>query len=322
MQQNRIMTNFNKSLLKDQRFILALVIVFITITVSIINPKFIETKNIIAIFQQISVLGIMTMAMSILLIAGGIDLSIGNIMILSGIVMSKIIMESNGQHVLLAIIAGVLTAVLCGFVNGVVVAKSKCMPLIITLGMSQVFFGISLIVSNGRFMNFKGTFDFIGRSRIFGIFPVMLIFLLVMILIAYFVLNYTKFGRRLVAIGGNEKTAYLSGVRVDVYKILVYTFSGLFCAVAAVVFCARLDSITATAGAGYELNALTAAVIGGVTFEGGRGTILGAFLGCLLMGVITNAMNILAVHSYTQTVISGLIIVAAVILSNINKSNK
>lgn len=300
---------------RDQRVLMVGVILLITVVVTLIAPKFVEIRNIVAILQQVTVLGILTMAMGLLLISGGIDLSIGNIMVLSGVVISKVI--TGGGSITWAIVLGLLTGLICGFVNGVIIAKSRCLPLIITLGTSQIFLGASLMITGGKFMNFQKKFDFIGRSRIFDIFPVMLIFLLVMVVFAFVLLNYTRFGRRIVAIGGNERNAYLSGIPIDRYKIIIYSISGVICAVGSIVFVARLDSITATAGAGYELRALTAAIIGGITFDGGKGTIGGAFIGVLLLGIINNAMNILSVWPYAQTAISGAIIVVAVILSNL-----
>lgn len=306
-------------ILRDQRMMLAMVILLIITAISLVNPRFIALKNIITILQQISVLGILTMAMSLLLISGGIDLSVGNIMILSGVVMSKVMMLRG--DVLPAVLAGLLTGALCGVLNGMIIAKSRCIPLIITLGTSLMFYGTALTISEGRIMSFRGRLNGL-KYRIFEVFPMMLLVLLGMILIAYFLLNITKFGRRIVAVGGNEKNAFLSGIPVERYKIAVYALGGFFCAVASLVFAARIDSITANGGAGYETRALTAAIIGGVTFEGGRGTVSGAFLGCLLMGVISNAMNILQVTSYTQTIVTGLIIVSAVVLSNIHNIGK
>lgn len=314
-----------KLLLKDQRIMLAIVIVIIVVAVAAINPKFIAITNLITIFQQISVIGILTMAMGLLLISGGIDLSIGNIMVLSGVVMARAVESSetvNGGTLVLIIGAGVATGIICGVLNGIVIAKSKCIPLIITLGTSQMFYGLALTISSGRIMSFKGVFDALGKTKLFNIFPVMLFVLLAMVLLSFAILNYTKFGRRIVAIGGNEKNAYLSGIPIVKYKVIIYGIAGAFCAIAAIIFSARIDSITANAGSGYETNALTAAIIGGITFEGGKGTISGAFLGCMLIGIISNAMNILQVQSYVQTVISGAIIVCAVVLSNINNIKK
>ncbi|MFC2288234.1 ABC transporter permease [Treponema lecithinolyticum] len=311
--------NILSKAIKDQRFLLALVIFGIIIIIASINPKFIAITNLITVFQQISVLGILTMAMSILLISGGIDLSIGNIMVLSGIIISKSL--SSGISFFPALAAGCITGILAGFLNGIIIAKTKCIPLIITLGTAQIFYGISLTISSGRIMSFYGALNGL-KHKFFSIFPAMLLVLFVMTVSAYILMNKTKFGRRVVAIGGNEKNAFLSGINVTSYKIAVYTLAGFFSAIAGIVFAARIDSITANAGGGYETNALTAAIIGGVTFDGGKGTIPGTFLGCLLMGVISNAMNILRVPTYIQTIITGCIIVCAVILSNINNLRK
>nr|WP_317325071.1 ABC transporter permease [uncultured Flavonifractor sp.] len=308
-----------KKLLKDQRVLLAIVIVAIVVIISLIKPQFIAPGNIVSIFQQICVLGILTMAMSILLISGGIDLSIGNIMVLSGVVMYLCINAAIPLPI--AIMAGLATGLLCGLLNGFIIAKSKCIPLVITLGTSKAFYGLALTVSGGRIMNFGGAFDGL-KTKFFGVFSPMLLVLLVMTVLAFITMNYTKFGRRVVALGGNEKNAFLSGINVTRYKVIVYGIAGLFCAVASMVFIARIDSITANAGVNYETNALAAAIIGGITFEGGKGTIGGAFLGCLLMGVISNAMNILGVDNNIQTIVTGAIIVGAVVLSNINNIRK
>lgn len=308
------------ALLKNQNVMLLVVLIAIGTAVTIANPNFLRITNIVSILQQVSVLGILTMAMALLLISGGIDLSLGMIMALSGIVISRFI--TDGGPIWLAVLLGLATATLAGLINGVIISLTKTMPLIITLGMASVYFGIALMVSGGGFMNFSGAFDPIGRTRIGGILPTTLVFLFVVVILAFILLNYTRFGRRIVAIGGNEENAYLSGIRVNRYKTVVYTIGGLLAGVASIVLVSRLDSIVATAGAGYELSALTAAVIGGVTFEGGRGSITGAFIGVILMGVIANAMTILSVNSYLQTAITGAIIVVAVILSNVGKMRR
>ncbi|NLJ40086.1 MAG: ABC transporter permease, partial [Clostridiales bacterium] len=249
-----------------------------------------------------------------------IDLSIGNIMILSGCVMSVLL--TKGIHLAIALPLGLLVAVLCGFINGLIIAKSKCMPLIISLGMSGAYFGIALLITEGRFMSFKLAFEELRKLKLFDIIPITLLIFIALVIVASIVVNRTKYGRRIVAIGGNEKNAYLSGIKVDKHKILAYTLSGLYCGIAAILYASRLDSITAQGGAGYELTALTGAIIGGITFEGGKGTVLGAFLGVVLMGIISNSMTILEVNTYVQEIISGLIIVAAVILSNIDAYRK
>ena len=304
-----------KALLRDQRVLLGAVIILLVAVVGIINPKFIRPNNILSIFQQISVLGVLTMSMSMMLISGGIDLSIGNMMTLSGIVVATVL--KNGGSMGVAVLAGVGISVLCGLFNGFVIAKFKVLPLIITLGTSQVFYGVALLIAGGSFLQFQNKLDFMRKVKLFDFVPLMVIFMLAVVILMQVLLTRTRFGRRIVAIGGNEKNAYLSGISVDLYKVITYGISGAIVAIAGLIFAARLNSITASAGSGYELDALVAAVIGGVTFEGGRGTILGAFLGCLLTGIISNALDILGVDAYIKIVITGMIIVVAVVLSNI-----
>ena len=306
-----------RRILKDQRLLLLIIIVVLSATVGIINPRFVRLNNIMAILQQISVLGVLTMAMSMLLISGGIDLSIGNMMTLSGVVVATLLMR--GANLLVAVLAGMGVSTLCGLLNGVIIAKSRTMPLIITLGTGQMFNGISLLIAGGSFLQFENKLNFLRTVKLFDFLPLMVIVMLAIVVLMYVLLNKTRFGRRIVAIGGNERNAYLSGIKGDLYKILTYGISGAIVSVAGLIFAARLNAITANAGAGYELDALVAAVIGGVTFDGGRGTVLGAFLGCLLTGIISNALDILGVDAYVKIVITGAIIVGAVVLSNIEK---
>jgi ribose transport system permease protein len=310
----------NIAFMKDQRFILVIVIILLVIIVSIINPKFIRLTNIMTILQQISVLGILTMAMAMLLISGNIDLSIGNMMTLSAVVMATAL--KNGQSLAVGVVLAILVSMLCGLINGVIITKSKCIPLIITLGTSQVFYGASLLITGGSFMSFNGELEFMRKVALFDIIPLMVLLMVLVVVFVHFLINKTKFGRRIFAIGGNEKNAYLSGVKVDLYKILTYVISGGMVAIAGIVFAARMNSIAPAAGSGYELDALVAAVIGGVTFDGGRGTISGAILGCLLTGVISSAMDILGVHAYWKIAATGTIIVVAVVISNLENIRK
>lgn len=308
------------AILRDQRVLLILVIIALVAVVGFINPKFVKLSNIIAIFQQISVLGILTMVQAMLLISGGIDLSIGNMMALVGVLVATLLM--NGCSLFVAILGGVAAGTVCGLFNGVIISKSRCMPLIITLGTGQIFYGVSLLICGGSFLQFKEKLEFMRKIQLYNFLPLMVIFMLAIVLFMYFLLNKTKFGRRIVAIGGNEKNAFLSGINVDAYKIATYAIGGAIVSIAALILGARLNSITATAGDGYETDALVAAIIGGVTFEGGRGTVFGAFLGCLLTGIISNALDILGVHAYVKVVISGAIIVGAVVLSNLDNLRK
>ncbi len=315
-------------LLKNQRFLLLIIIVVIMIAVGFANNNFLKVTNILALFQQIAVLGLLTMGMAMTMLSGGLDLAIGNIMILSGCTVSLLLTGggiTGNEAVMpvgLAVLVGLGVALAAGFIDGLAVAKSKCIPLIITLGMSNVYYGLALIITDGQYMNFDLQFDALRTAKIGDAFPITLLIFVGGVILTNFIVNKTKFGRRILAIGGNEENARLSGIRVDKYKIMTYMLGGLFCGVGAILYASRLNAITAGSGAGYELNALTACIVGGITFDGGKGTIIGAFLGVFFIGLISNIMNILGVDSYYQTMISGVIIVAAVMLSNINQMRK
>lgn len=303
-----------RKVVTDSRGLLFIIMLGISIITQCVNPRFFTTNNIISILQQVAVMGMMTMGMVLLLLTGLSDLSIGMNMTLCAVCISQII--TAGGSVWVAILVGVVVGGLCGLLNGVIVAKTRSMPLIITIGTSNFFSGLALVVSQGRFMNFGGKFNFL-RERIFGLFPLTLVFMLAMVLIMAFVIRRTRFGRRCVTVGSNESAAYLAGINTDFYKIMGFVIMGLICGVSSVVFVSRLDSIVADAGASYSLKVLSAAIIGGVTFEGGRGTVLGAVIGVLFIGVISNVMTVLNINTYWQTALQGVVIVVAVICSNI-----
>jgi len=312
------------SLVRDQRILLLILIVLIAIIVGVINPRFLDMRNIITILQQISVMGVITLGFAMLMLSGGLDLSVGSIMTLSGCTIALMVAD-NPTHlptVLIAVVVGIAIGLVCGALNGLIIAKSRCIPLIISLGMSGIYFGITLLTSGGNYMSFRLAFEPLRAIRIAGIVPINTIVFLLMVAMCYVLVNHTKYGRRIIAIGGNELNARLSGIKVDAYKVVTYAICGLCCGIAAILYASRLDSITAGAGAGFELDALTACIIGGITFDGGKGTILGAFLGVVFMGLIANAMNVLGIASSMQYVVSGVIVVAAVIISNINNLRK
>jgi ribose/xylose/arabinose/galactoside ABC-type transport system permease subunit len=302
-----------------QKLVLLGVIVVICITASIINPNFFAVRNFLAILQQIAVLGIITMAMLSLMIARTLDLSLGAIIGLCGGILCKMVMA--GYSIYRAVPFVFLLSGLCGFLNGLIVTKSKSEPLIITLGMSFFYNGLALVITDGGFLSLKGHLSWLGSGSLLGIpVPVMVLFLLM--ILTHFILKFTKYGRRLHLIGANEEMAYLSGIAVDRYKIINYTIAGFITGAATLVLVARLGNILAGSGNGYEFRALSAAIIGGVTFEGAIGDVPGVFLGAILLGVVSNAMNVLGVSAFYQTAVMGLIIVVAVTISNINKKKR
>ena len=296
------------------------VIVIIGIVASVINPNFLTLKNFLNVMQQISILGILTMCMSLLMISGGLDISIGNMAALIAIIFAKMLLAGVGVFV--GVIGSLVLGIVFGFINGFIIAKSKVTPLIITLGMNYVFLGIALIVGGGRPQTIIGQFSFLGEAKIGGFIPVAIIIFLVIFAFAFFLRKYTKYGRRLNAIGGNPQAAFLSGINVEWHVVSIYTLSGLIVGFTALLLVSRLGMVRADSGANYALQALAASIIGGITFEGGKGSIIGAFFGVLLLGILYNAMNIIGVSSYTQTIVLGAIIVIATVISNIGKMRR
>lgn len=304
----------------NHKLLLVFAIILLTVCVSVINPSFIAVNNLVTIIQQVTVLGIITMGAIFIILTGCVDLSLGNMMAFCAAVMARLIQA--GYSTSIAVAVGACVALTCGLINGFIVSKSRCIPMIITLGLSQVYFGMALILTEGSYIGLQGAFTMLSRTRLFGIVPIMVFVLLLIIAISAVLLNRTKIGRRTVAVGGNEYNAFLSGINVDRVKIFAYIYASFAVFVSAIVFVARLDTVSATAGSDYSLNAMTAAILGGVTLSGGKGSVGGAILGVVFLGMINNAMNILNVWSYAQTAISGVIIVAAIILSDWDKRRK
>jgi ribose transport system permease protein len=308
-----------RRLIKSQPFIIFLVIVFLSAVIPFFNPVFLTFRNFQTVLQQSSVTGIASLCMVLLMVSGGLDFSIGSIISLTCVVVAKLV--ELQMSALSASLIGLVVAIACGALNGVIIAKSKCPPIIITLGMLYVYYGIALNIAQGRFLNLFGKFEALGGSTILFIpFPIAVWVGMVVLMVV--LLRYTKFGRRLYAMGSNEEAAFLAGITIDLNKVIAYTLNGLVAGIAALVLISRLGSVIANVGADYALRALSAAVIGGVSFEGGRGTVIGAVLGVVLLGVVYNAMNILGITAYFQNIVLGIIVVSAVVFSNIGKMKR
>jgi ribose/xylose/arabinose/galactoside ABC-type transport system permease subunit len=304
---------------RNQSLLLLLVIVTIGIFISITNVAFISSRNILNILQQVSVTGIVTIGMGMVLISGGIDLSVGAMISLTCSVVAKLIV--SGMNPWLAAPIGLAVATLCGFTNGLIISKTRCAPFIITLGMLSVYQGIALVVTRGRIVNMSGQFDSMGRP-LFSFVPAYVLVFLAICVIFYVILKYSRYGRRIYAMGGNEEAAFLSCIKVDNYKLRVYSLNGFVVGIAALVLLSRLGSANPVMGNGYELQSIAAAVIGGTTLDGGRGSVVGCFLGVLLLGIISNSLNILGVSPFYQNIVLGAIIVIAVVMSNLGRGKR
>ncbi len=287
-------------------------LLIIILLLAILSPAFLTLLNILNVLRQASINGFQAFGLTLVIISGGIDLSVGSIVAFSGMVSALLILA--GVTPILAVLAGLVSGTAIGVLNGLLISKGKLQPFIATLGSMMVFRGLTLYISNGVPASKlgEGLIGFIGRGFVLGI-PTPVYLLLLTFVVIAFVLRKTVFGKRIYAIGGNKRAALLSGIDVDKNLVYVYTISGFLAALAGIVLMSRVDSAVPTAGIGFELSAIAAAVIGGVSLAGGKGKASGTLIGILIIAIIINGLNLLGTSSYLQQVITGLIIVTAVI---------
>lgn len=295
-------------------------LVLLIAVVSILSPSFLSSKNIFNILRQTSVNAIIAAGMTFVILTGGIDLSVGSILAISGAVCASLL--ASGQSIIVAIIAAILVGAFVGFLNGFVIAKGKLQPFIATLATMTVLRGLTLVFTDGKPITLGSNdlaikFGNIGGGMIFGI-PTPAIIMLVVFGVCAYVLKSTKMGRYTYALGSNEEATKLSGLNTDKIKIWVYTISGILASIAGIIITSRLYSAQPTAGTGYELDAIAAVVLGGTKLAGGKGKISGTIIGALIIGVLSNALNILDVSSYYQMMVKGIVILIAVLLDRKN----
>ena len=308
-----------KSLLIKYKSLVGLLLLIVV--VSILSPSFLSTRNILNILRQTSVNAIIAAGMTFVILTGGIDLSVGSVLALSGAFAASLL--ASGQSIIVAVIAAIVVGAVVGFLNGFVIAKGKLQPFIATLATMTILRGITLVFTDGKPITLGSNalamaFGKIGGGTILGV-PSPVIITILVFITCYYILNYTKMGRYTYALGGNEEATKLSGLNTDRIKIWVYTISGILSAVAGIIITSRLYSAQPTAGTGYELDAIAAVVLGGTKLTGGKGKISGTIIGALIIGVLSNALNILDVSSYYQMMVKGIVILIAVLLDR--KSN-
>jgi ribose/xylose/arabinose/galactoside ABC-type transport system permease subunit len=276
------------------------------------TPHFLTVSNLLNVLEQTSINAIVAVGMTFVIISGGIDLSVGSVLAVSGIVLA--IALQNGLGAPAGIALALATGTTCGLANGMLITFGRLPPFIATLGMMSVARGAALMLAEGRpISGFTDAFRALATGRVLLV-PAPVILTAAVYAVAHFVLGYTIFGRATYAIGGNEEAARLSGVHVRFHKTAVYGVAGLTSAVAAVLLTARLNSAQPTAGTMYELDAIAATVIGGTSLLGGEGTLVGALIGALIMGVLRNGLNLLNVSSFFQQVVIGAVIIGAVLI--------
>ncbi|PLR83492.1 sugar ABC transporter permease [Bacillus sp. V33-4] len=292
-----------------------LILIALVVLMSILSPTFFTSGNLLNIVRQMSIIGIVAIGVTMVIITTGIDLSSGSVIALVSVMVATFA-QPNSYPLVVAIFIGLGIGLLAGVINGTIIAKGKIAPFIVTLGMMTAARGAALLFSDGRPIgNLSPTFTFIGQGTLLGI-PVPIFIFAFVGIISYMLLNHTKFGKYVYAIGGNEQAAIIAGVNVVKYKILIYGYAGLLSSVAGIVLTSRIASGQPTAGTMYELDAIAAAVIGGTSLTGGIGTIGGTIIGALIIGVMNNGLDLLNVSSYWQQILKGAIIVIAVLIDS------
>ncbi|MCF7945114.1 MAG: ABC transporter permease [Spirochaetia bacterium] len=293
--------------------ILVIMIVFMTI----IKPSFFTFNNLTNIIRQQTPIAIMALGVTFTIISGGIDISGGSVIAMSAVTLSvfaKVNPDGLALPLIIPILASIISAGLAGMLNGLVISYGRVPPFIATLGMMSIARGIALIISKGRpITGFTEAFDFIGGGSILGIhFP---IFILILVyFIGFIILHLTKFGTYVFAIGSSQMAAEVSGINVRNIKMYIYTLSSIFTGIAAIILASRTLSGQPGVGQGWELDAITAVIIGGASFTGGIGTVFGTLIGALIMGVLINGMTILQIPPSVQMVVRGSVIVFAVLM--------
>ena len=307
--------------LKSQSLVwIVLVAVMMMVVLSFSSPYFMTLGNMTNLMKQVSIVAILAAGQAVVIVSGGIDLSVGSILALSAVTIGWLI--ENGVDPRIATCAGLAMGTFAGWVNGMVITRGNIPPFIATLGMLGIARGMALVITKGvSYQVLEPLFLFIGNSKLIGL-PIPLFFVLFVFAAVMIMMHMTVFGRHVYAIGGDERVARLEGIPVDLQKVKIYTLSGLLAAVAAVVMVGRLAATPPSVAQGIELQAIAAVIIGGVSFVGGRGLVITALVGAFIMAMITNGLNILGISSFYQQVLIGTVIIVAVWLDNLKSSSK
>lgn len=314
---------FDTSSFLKKYAIIGILLLFVILLSFLTRGTFLQPQNLINVIRQVAAIGIIATGMTFVIIINGIDLSVGSIVAVSAVVSSSlaqtpeasVIMYPGLQlPVIVAILSGLLVGGLLGLINGSLIAGFKIAPFIATLGMMTAARGLALIYSNGRpISRLSPAFNFIGQGDFLFI-PVPIWILAIVAVSAHIILNFTRFGRHTYAIGGNEQAARVSGIHLNKIKVGIFALSGLLAGLAGIMLAARIGSGNPQLGTGIELDAITAAVIGGTSFNGGIGTVWGTIVGALIIGIINNGLDLLNVSPFMQQVVKGSIIVLAIII--------
>ena len=304
-----------KSLVLKYKSLIGLLI--LCIVISFITPRFLSIGNIKNVLTQVSVNAVIAIGMSFVILTGGIDLSVGSILAVSAAAAASII-KSTG-NIYLAIIVALAIGCVIGLINGVLISKGRIQAFIVTLATMTIFRGITYVYTNGTPISGLGqNFSGIGNKMILGL-PIPVVIMVIVFGIAFYILSQTRYGRYLYALGGNEDSARLSGINTDKVKTLVYVICGATAALSGIIVTSRIGSASPNAGVGFELDAIAAVVVGGTSLSGGEGSVVGTIIGALIIGVLSNGLNLVNVSPFYQAIVKGLVILLAVMIKRNDK---
>jgi len=310
-----------RKLFRQREFMILAIVAGMFVIMSVASPHFLSRGNLLAVLLGLSIEALIGVAMLNLMVCGGFDMSVGSVVGFTG-ACAAVLMKS-GAPVVIAVILAVGAGACVGLFNGFIVAKVGINPFVTTLASLSLFRGLTLILSGGRNISpLPDAFNAIGQTQVFGVLQTPIIYMLIFVVAGDILLRKSRFFRRNYYIGDNEKSASFSGIPVMRMKILSFMLTGLFAGMAGVIMTARLGSASTTSGTGLELRVITAVIIGGASLAGGEGTVLGAFLGSLLMAFIMNALTLLSVDVYWQTFVIGATLLSAVLIDRIGKIRK
>jgi len=294
--------------------VLALIVLVIITT--IMNRNFLDPNNLLNLLRQVSINGLIAFGMTFVILTGGIDLSVGAILALTSALSAMMI--TSGVPTVIAMVIGIVIGGLLGGVIGLIITIGGAAPFIASLATMTIFRGATYVFTDGnpitgKIMNNSFMFQFIGRGYFFGI-PVPVIIMLIAFLILFILLHKMTFGRKTYALGGNEKAAFVSGIKVNLTKTWIYVISGIMSSAAGMIVISRLSSAQPDAGTGFEMDAIAAVVLGGTSLAGGRGRLFGTLIGALIIGTLNNGMNLIGISSFYQQIVKGIVIIIAVLL--------
>lgn len=313
------MSKFNLSGLR--KYTIMIILVLLMVLFSTVSPYFLTVRNLVNIVTQNTYFIIVAVGLSFVMIGGGIDLSVGYQMSLVGVV-TAINMTVNHLPVWLSVLIGLLIGTLLGCLNGLIIVKIRVFPLIVTLATSTIFQGISYIISNAQtFRDYPAEFLFLTKPIFFGI-PFDVFLTLAIVLFASFLYAKTSFGWNILALGGNEEASRLAGINTRAMRVAVYALCGFFVAIATMVMISKANTTSSMFGPGTEFTALTAAIVGGISFMGGEGNMLGLVTGVFLLAVLGNGMQLAGWGTYAQFIVKGLILLGAVTFDELQKNRK